>query len=153
MLSLNVYSPNYTKTFSTSKLLQTRKWKSWHHISVRKLTYPISGTSSSMIISFKSSCRLAIRERWVTSSRIFTKKGNIWSNKQTCRTTNKQTNKECLEYVVITNFSRVKKDLGKKKREEYLACPDNKMKWMLLRLRYQSESISKNWSNKLNRNF
>lgn len=91
MLSLNVYSPNYTKTFSTSRLLQTRKWKSWHHISVRKLTYPISGTSSSMIISFKSSCRLAIRERWVTSSRIFTKKGNIWSNKQTCRTTNKQT--------------------------------------------------------------
>ena len=30
----------------------------------------------------------------------------------------KQTNKECLEYVVITNFSKVKKrDLDKKKRE------------------------------------
>ena len=38
------------------------------------------------------------------------KKGNIWSNKQT--------NKECLEYIVITNFSTVKKkDLDKKKRE------------------------------------
>lgn len=47
--------------------------------------------------------------------------------KQTNMSNNKQTNKECLEYVVITNFSRVKKDLGKKKREEYLACPDNKM--------------------------
>ena len=55
-----------------------------------------------------------------------TKKGNIWSNKQT--------NKECLEYGVITNFSTVKKkkkDLDKKKRER----------------------MSKNWSNKVKKNF
>ena len=48
--------------------------------------------------------------------------------KQTNMSNNKQTNKECLEYVVTTNFSTVKKDLGKKKREEYLACPDNFVK-------------------------